>query len=53
VLIRLVARHKGLPTDASIDADLTDWDAVAEFAAELPALQQVESRARAMVRGSR
>jgi menaquinone-dependent protoporphyrinogen oxidase len=38
VLLRLIARRKGLATDASVDADYTDWDAVEAFARELPAL---------------
>ena len=32
VLMRLVARHRGLPTDPSADVDYTDWDAVDAFA---------------------
>lgn len=32
VLVRLIARHRGLPTDTSVDVDFTDWDAVDAFA---------------------
>lgn len=40
VLLRLIAQRKGLATDASVDADYTDWDAVEQFASELPALAE-------------
>jgi menaquinone-dependent protoporphyrinogen oxidase len=32
VLIRLIAKHKGLDTDTSIDTVYSDWDAVDRFA---------------------
>ncbi len=32
VLLKLIARHKGLETDTHVDADYTDWDAVDRFA---------------------
>lgn len=38
VLMRLIARHRGLPTDASVDVDYTDWDAVDAFADAVGAL---------------
>jgi len=38
VLVRLVARHKGLSTDSAIDSDYTDWDAVGAFAHEAAGL---------------
>jgi menaquinone-dependent protoporphyrinogen oxidase len=38
VLIRLIARHKGLPTDPSVDVDYTDWGAVEDFARRAAAL---------------
>lgn len=38
VLMRLIARKKGLPTDASVDVDYTDWDAVDAFADAVAAL---------------
>ncbi len=38
VLVRLIARHRGLPTDTSVDVDYTDWDAVDAFADSIAAL---------------
>ena len=38
VLVKLIARHRGLSTDASIDADYTDWAAVDAFADEVAGL---------------
>ena len=34
MLMKLIARQKGIPTDTSRDYDFTDWDAVAHFAEE-------------------
>ena len=38
VLVKLIARHRGLSTDASFDADYTDWAAVDAFADEIAGL---------------
>jgi menaquinone-dependent protoporphyrinogen oxidase len=38
VLMRLIARHRGLPTDTSVDVDYTDWDAVDAFGDAIAAL---------------
>ena len=38
VLMRLVAQHKGLPTDTDADVEFTDWDVVNGFADEVALL---------------
>ena len=41
VLIRLISRHEGHPTDAGRDHDFTDWDGVERFAQECAGLVAV------------
>jgi menaquinone-dependent protoporphyrinogen oxidase len=41
VLMRLIARHRGLPTDTSTDVDFTDWAAVDAFADAIAAMVPV------------
>jgi menaquinone-dependent protoporphyrinogen oxidase len=37
LLMRLIARHHGAPTDPAHDVELTDWDGVERFAADFAA----------------
>jgi menaquinone-dependent protoporphyrinogen oxidase len=37
-VMRLIARHQGLPTDPAIDVDLTDWAAVDAFVDRIAAV---------------
>lgn len=46
LLMRTIARHHGQSGDVSHDIDLTDWDAVDRFAADLAARLAAESVAR-------
>ena len=44
LLIKLISRHEGRPTDTSRDYDFTDWDEVERFGAACAALAAVPSR---------
>jgi len=44
LLIKLISKHEGHPTDTSRDHDFTDWDAVERFGAECAELAAVPSR---------
>jgi menaquinone-dependent protoporphyrinogen oxidase len=45
LLIRLIARHHGMPTDPHMDVDLTDWDAVDAFAVRAAELARTHAHA--------